>query len=58
MRIFLNLTISILSFIIITLAVTGLLQTYIFFSYLIGIPVGLVSGFIIFLILNSKYGKK
>ncbi|MBD3359753.1 MAG: hypothetical protein GF365_03560 [Candidatus Buchananbacteria bacterium] len=58
MRIFLNLIISILSFIIITLAVTGLLQPYIFFSYFIGIPVGLVSGFIIFLILNSKYGKK
>jgi len=58
MRIFLNLIISILSFIVITLAITGLLQSHIYFSYFISIPIGLASALAIFLFLKSQHEKK
>ncbi len=57
MRIIINILIFLIVFSVITLLITGLLQPYIFFSYFIGIPAGLMGAVIILLVLNFKLTK-
>jgi len=50
--------ISILTFIVLTFFVTWLLESQIFFSLFIGIPVGIISAMVAFVIMTRYQAKK
>lgn len=49
-----NLFFSFLVFMAVTIIVTDVLQSRIFFSFFVGFPTGLISGCIVFVLLNIK----